>query len=81
MRAGDRLYGEAVEEYCRRHRVKPGITGWAQVNGLRGEVDTVAKGQARLNHDLYYIDHWTPWLDIKILLMTVGILVAADNAY
>ena len=48
MQAGGRLYGEAVEEYCRRHRVKPGITGWAQVNGLRGEVDTLAKAQARV---------------------------------
>jgi Undecaprenyl-phosphate glucose phosphotransferase len=81
MRAGDRLYSEAVEEYCMRHRVKPGITGWAQVNGLRGEVDTVTKAQARVDHDLYYIDHWRPWLDIKILLMTAGIIVAPDNAY
>jgi Undecaprenyl-phosphate glucose phosphotransferase len=81
MQAAGRLYGEAVEEYCRRHRVKPGITGWAQVNGLRGEVDTLAKAQARVDHDLYYIDHWTPWLDIKILLMTVGIIMAPDNAY
>jgi lipopolysaccharide/colanic/teichoic acid biosynthesis glycosyltransferase len=47
MKAGDRLYGEAVERYLHRHRVKPGITGWAQVSGLRGEVDTLEKAHAR----------------------------------
>src|SRR5205814_7254319 len=68
MRAGDRLYCEAVEQYLHRHRVKPGITGWAQVNGLRGEVDTLEKARARVAHDLYYIEHWSPWLDLRILL-------------
>ena len=72
MKAGDRLYGEAVERYLHRHRVKPGITGWAQVSGLRGEVDTLEKAHARVAHDLYYIEHWSPWLDLKILLKTVG---------
>jgi lipopolysaccharide/colanic/teichoic acid biosynthesis glycosyltransferase len=81
MRAGGRLYCEAVEQYLHRHRVKPGITGWAQVNGLRGEVDTLAKAHARVTHDLYYIDHWSLWLDLKILLKTVGILASRDNAY
>jgi lipopolysaccharide/colanic/teichoic acid biosynthesis glycosyltransferase len=54
------------------HSVKPGITGWAQVSGLRGEVDTLEKAHARVAHDLYYIEHWSPWLDLKILLKTVG---------
>jgi polysaccharide biosynthesis protein PslA len=72
MKAGDRLYGEAVERYLHRHRVKPGITAWAQVSGLRGEVDTLEKAHARVAHDLYYIEHWSPWLDLKILLKTVG---------
>jgi Undecaprenyl-phosphate glucose phosphotransferase len=81
MKAGDRLYCEAVEQYLHRHRVKPGITGWAQVNGLRGEVDTLEKAHARVAHDLYYIEHWSPWLDLKILLKTVGILASRDNAY
>jgi Undecaprenyl-phosphate glucose phosphotransferase len=81
MKAGGHLYGDAVEQYLHRHRVKPGITGWAQVNGLRGEVDTLEKAQRRLDHDLYYIDHWSPWLDLKILLMTAGIVVAPDNVY
>jgi exopolysaccharide biosynthesis polyprenyl glycosylphosphotransferase len=72
MKAGDRLYGEAVERYLHRHRVKPGITGWAQVSGLRGEVDTLEKAHARVAQDLYYIEHWSRWLDLKILLKTVG---------
>jgi Undecaprenyl-phosphate glucose phosphotransferase len=81
MKAGDRLYGEAVEQYLHRHRVKPGITGWAQVHGLRGEIDTIEKAHARVAHDLYYIEHWSLWFDLKILLKTVGILASRDNAY
>jgi Undecaprenyl-phosphate glucose phosphotransferase len=81
MKAGDRLYCEAVEQYLHRHRVKPGITGWAQVNGLRGEVDTLEKARARVAHDLYYIEHWSPWLDFRILLKTAGILGSRENAY
>jgi polysaccharide biosynthesis protein PslA len=72
MKAGDGLYGEAVERYLHRHRVKPGITGRAQVSGLRGEADTPEKAHARVAHDPYYIEHWSPWLDLKILLKTVG---------
>jgi Undecaprenyl-phosphate glucose phosphotransferase len=68
---GDLLYGDAVAQYFHRHRVKPGITGWAQVSGLRGEVDTLSKAHARVVHDLYYIEHWSPWLDLKILLKTI----------
>ncbi len=81
MKAAGRFYWEAVEDYFHRHRVRPGITGWAQVNGLRGEVDTLEKARARVSHDLYYIDHWSLWLDLKILLMTVGILTSHQNAY
>jgi Undecaprenyl-phosphate glucose phosphotransferase len=81
MRAGNRLYGDAVEEYLHRHRVRPGITGWAQVHGLRGEVDTLEKARARVDHDLYYIEHWSLWFDLVILLRTVGILASRDNAY
>jgi Undecaprenyl-phosphate glucose phosphotransferase len=81
MRADGRLYWEVVEQYLHRHRVKPGITGWAQVNGLRGEVDTLEKARARVAHDLHYIEHWSLWLDFKILLMTVGILASRQNAY
>ena len=76
MQAGNGLlYGEAVAQYFHRHRVKPGITGWAQVNGLRGEIDTLLKARARVDHDLYYIEHWSPWLDLKILLKTVFVVI------
>jgi Undecaprenyl-phosphate glucose phosphotransferase len=81
MKAGDRLYCDAVEGYLHRHRVKPGITGWAQVNGLRGEIDTLEKARARVAHDLYYIEQWSPWFDVKILLKTIGILASRKNAY
>lgn len=59
-----------INAYMQRHRVKPGITGWAQVHGLRGETDTVDKMQQRLDYDLYYIEHWSLWLDLTILLRT-----------
>jgi lipopolysaccharide/colanic/teichoic acid biosynthesis glycosyltransferase len=76
MQVGDGvLYGDAIAHYCHRHRVKPGITGWAQVNGLRGEVDALHKARARVDHDLYYIEHWSPWLDLKILLRTIVIII------
>jgi Undecaprenyl-phosphate glucose phosphotransferase len=81
MKTGDRLYCEAVEQYMHRHRVKPGLTGWAQINGLRGEVDTLEKARARVAHDLYYIEHWSPSLDLKILLKTARTLVFCDQAY
>src|SRR6202023_1059200 len=69
MRAGDRLYCEAVEQYLHRHRVKPGITGWAQVNGLRGEVDTLEKAHARVARSLLY-RALVPLLNLKILMKT-----------
>jgi Undecaprenyl-phosphate glucose phosphotransferase len=81
MKAGNCLYSQAVEQYFHRHRVKPGITGWAQVHGLRGEVNTLEKAHARVACDLYYIDHWSPWLDLKTLAKTVTILASRDNAY
>jgi len=81
MKAGAHLYADAVEEYLHRHRVRPGITGWAQINGLRGEVDTLEKARARVAHDLYYIEHWSLWLDLKILLKTVGIVASGEGAW
>jgi Undecaprenyl-phosphate glucose phosphotransferase len=81
MKVGGRLYGDAVERYPHRHRVKPGITGWAQVNGLRGEVDTLEKARARVVHDLYYIEHWSPWLDLKILMKTACIVLSREGAW
>lgn len=81
-KADNKLYYEAVEGYFARHRVKPGITGWAQINGWRGETDTIDKIMQRVNHDLYYIEHWSILLDLYILLMTPVSLVAKnENAY
>jgi lipopolysaccharide/colanic/teichoic acid biosynthesis glycosyltransferase len=81
MEVGGRLYGDVVERYPHRHRVKPGITGWAQVNGLRGEVDTLEKARTRVAYDLYYIEHWSPWFDLRILMKTVGIVLSREGAW
>jgi Undecaprenyl-phosphate glucose phosphotransferase len=74
-------FAQALNRYYGRHRVKPGITGWAQVNGLRGETDTLEKLQKRLEHDLYYIDHWSLWLDLKIIAMTPFVGLVHEHAY
>jgi Undecaprenyl-phosphate glucose phosphotransferase len=80
-KAADRLYDEVVDGYFARHRVKPGITGWAQINGWRGETDTVEKLEQRVAHDLYYIENWSMLFDLKILAMTPFALLCAKNAY
>ncbi|WP_328797683.1 undecaprenyl-phosphate glucose phosphotransferase [Marinomonas vulgaris] len=69
--AHNQYYKGLVESYMRRHMVKPGITGWAQINGFRGETDTIDKMQGRVEHDLYYIENWSIWLDLKIIFLTV----------
>jgi exopolysaccharide biosynthesis polyprenyl glycosylphosphotransferase len=69
--AHDQRYDSRIAQYARRHNVKPGITGWAQVRGLRGEIATEEKMRARIEHDLYYIDNWSLWLDLKIIALTV----------
>lgn len=74
-------YKELVESYMRRHKVKPGITGWAQVNGLRGETDTLEKMERRVEHDLWYIDNWSLWLDLRIIGLTVFKGFVNPNAY
>jgi putative colanic acid biosynthesis UDP-glucose lipid carrier transferase len=74
-------FAQIIDEYAARHRVKPGITGWAQVNGWRGETDTVDKMQNRVEHDIHYIDNWSVGLDLKILLMTPIVVLRGDNAY
>ena len=81
-KAADRQYDEVVDGYFARHRVRPGITGWAQVNGWRGETDTPEKIQRRVEHDLYYIENWSILFDLYILAMTPFALVrASNNAY
>ncbi len=79
--AHNEYYKELVESYMRRHKVKPGITGWAQVNGLRGETETLEKMQRRVEYDLWYIDNWSVWLDLKIIFMTVFKGFKHANAY
>jgi len=80
-KAAGKLFEEVVEEYTARHRVKPGITGWAQVNGWRGETDTGEQIQQRVRHDLYYIDNWSIPFDLKILLLTAFVVLLRKNAY
>jgi Undecaprenyl-phosphate glucose phosphotransferase len=76
------LFDEAVDGYFARHRVKPGITGWAQINGWRGEVDSEEKIQKRVEFDLYYIENWSVLFDLFILLKTpLALLTKNENAY
>lgn len=75
------LFNEVVDGYFARHRVKPGVTGWAQINGWRGEIDSEDKIKQRTAYDLYYIENWSLWLDIKILFMTPLRLFNEKNAY
>jgi Undecaprenyl-phosphate glucose phosphotransferase len=70
-KAGTLLYQDAVKYYDARHRMKPGITGWAQVNGWRGETETVEQIKKRVEYDLYYIEHWSILLDLKIIARTI----------
>jgi Undecaprenyl-phosphate glucose phosphotransferase len=75
------LYDRIVADYAERHKMKPGLTGWAQVNGWRGDTDTREKLEKRVEHDLHYIQHWSLWLDLWILLRTLRVLVRDENAY
>ena len=80
-KAEDRLYDEAVDGYFARHRVKPGITGWAQINGWRGETDSHEKIQRRVEHDLYYIENWSILFDLYIVAKTPFALIRSESAY
>jgi Undecaprenyl-phosphate glucose phosphotransferase len=77
----DQTWDEVVYGYFARHKVKPGVTGWAQINGWRGEVDTQEKIQKRVEFDLYYIENWSILFDIKILALTPARLLNTENAY
>jgi Undecaprenyl-phosphate glucose phosphotransferase len=80
-KAAGHLYDEVVDGYFARHKVKPGITGWAQINGWRGETDTEEQITKRIEHDLYYIENWSVFLDLYILLKTPFALLNTDRAY
>jgi Undecaprenyl-phosphate glucose phosphotransferase len=77
----DREYEQRISVYARRHNVKPGITGWAQIHGLRGETDTDDKMQSRVEYDLHYIDNWSLGLDLQIMIRTVLSPTSYRNAY
>ena len=74
-------YKTLVEGYMARHKIKPGITGWAQINGYRGETDTLLKMQKRIEYDLHYIENWSLWLDLKIIALTIIKQFVDRNAY
>ena len=74
-------YSTVLARYANRHKVKPGMTGWAQVNGYRGETDTPEKMRRRVEHDLWYIENWSVWLDVKILAMTPFYGFVNTNAF
>jgi Undecaprenyl-phosphate glucose phosphotransferase len=80
-KAEGRLLWEVVDTYAARHKVKPGITGWAQVNGWRGETDTTEKIRRRVDYDLYYIENWSLWLDIWIIIKSWPIVFHDTRAY
>jgi putative colanic acid biosysnthesis UDP-glucose lipid carrier transferase len=77
----DERYAQVIDGYLGRHRVLPGITGWAQVNGFRGETDTTEKMARRIEHDLFYIDHWSPLFDLRILVRTLRVGFIDRKAY
>jgi putative colanic acid biosynthesis UDP-glucose lipid carrier transferase len=74
-------YKDKIDNYMQRHKVKPGITGWAQVNGLRGETDTIVKMEKRIEYDLFYIQNWSIVFDLKIIFMTIYKGFVGKNAY
>jgi putative colanic acid biosynthesis UDP-glucose lipid carrier transferase len=79
--AHNEIYRKLIKGYMVRHKVKPGITGWAQVNGFRGETDTLDKMQGRIDLDLDYLRHWTLALDILIILKTIRLVLKDHKAY
>jgi exopolysaccharide biosynthesis polyprenyl glycosylphosphotransferase len=81
MKVGDRYYQDAVRGYAGRHRVRPGITGLAQVNGVRGEIRTVERAKRRVELDTRYIETWSLWLDLKILASTFRAVIWDHDAY
>ncbi|MET0981749.1 MAG: undecaprenyl-phosphate glucose phosphotransferase [Telluria sp.] len=79
--AHNEQYRKLIKGYMLRHKVKPGITGWAQVNGLRGETTTLDKMEARIQFDLDYLRNWSVWLDLWIILKTIRVILTRENAF
>jgi putative colanic acid biosynthesis UDP-glucose lipid carrier transferase len=72
-------YSQVVDQYMIRHFLKPGITGWAQVNGFRGEITEPKQIKMRVQNDLWYLENWNIWLDIKIMFLTVYTIIIGDK--
>lgn len=79
--AHNEQYRKLIKGYMLRHKVRPGITGWAQVNGLRGETATLDKMEARIQYDLDYLRNWSLWLDLWIIVKTVKVVLTRENAH
>jgi undecaprenyl-phosphate galactose phosphotransferase/putative colanic acid biosynthesis UDP-glucose lipid carrier transferase len=79
--AHDDGYAKQISNYAFRQHVKPGLTGWAQVNGLRGETSLLELMEQRVAHDLWYIQNWSIWLDLRIIVLTMSELLRPRNAY
>jgi putative colanic acid biosysnthesis UDP-glucose lipid carrier transferase len=79
--AHNEMYRKLISGYMIRHKVRPGITGLAQVNGLRGETEVLEKMSERVRYDLEYLRHWSPWLDVKIVFRTIALVIHAKNVY
>lgn len=77
----DHFYQQQIDTYILRHQVKPGLTGWAQVNGWRGETGEIRKMENRIRHDIYYINNWSLWFDLRIIVRTVFIILTGKNAH
>ena len=79
--AHNEMYRKLIKGYMIRYKVKPGITGWAQVNGFRSETEAVEKMKMRIDYDLDYLRQWTLWLDLKIIFRTVLLVIMDRQAY
>ncbi|HEV3009443.1 MAG TPA: undecaprenyl-phosphate glucose phosphotransferase, partial [Burkholderiales bacterium] len=79
--AHNEMYRKLIKGYMQRHKVKPGVTGWAQVNGLRGETEAIEKMKARIDHDLDYLRNWSLRLDLYIIAKTVLVILQGRNAH
>jgi putative colanic acid biosynthesis UDP-glucose lipid carrier transferase len=75
------MYSQAIKSYMVRHKVRPGITGWAQVNGLRGETRNLEQMRERVEYDLEYLRNWSIWLDLRIILRTILLMFHDRRAY
>ena len=74
-------YKHLIPKYALRHKVKPGITGWAQICGYRGETDTLDKMEGRIRHDIFYLENWSVWMDIKVIFLTPLAVLQNKNVY